>query len=173
MDAGNDSTGTRVQRQLCSPRSSLPTQLPPEFNIEQRQMNLLKIIEDSVYAAQQLEQFLYGDVLGRIPVCLFTDSESTLESVASSKQILTQTLRMTIVDLKERRLNGKITSITWLPTERMWVDLLMKEKRLSEDLENVLIRNVMNILDTNINKVRAFGQEVKITNIRKNLNGYA
>ena len=37
---------------------------------------------------------------------LFTDSESTLESVASSKQIVTKTLRMTIVDLKERLIKG-------------------------------------------------------------------
>ena len=69
------------------------------------------MVEDSVYAARQLEQMLYGDVLRRIPICLFTDSESMLESVASSKQIVTKTLRMVIVDLKERLLNGKITLI--------------------------------------------------------------
>ena len=48
-------------------------------------LNLLTIVEDSVYAASQLEQILYGDVLRRIPICLFIDSESTLESVTSSK----------------------------------------------------------------------------------------
>ena len=72
---------------------------------------LFTMVEDSVYAARQLEQMLYGDVLRRIPICLFTDSESMLESVASSKQIVTKTLRMVIVDLKERLLNGKITLI--------------------------------------------------------------
>ena len=51
-------------------------------------LNLLKMVEDSVYAARQLEQLLYREVLGRILVRLFTDSESTLESVASSKQIV-------------------------------------------------------------------------------------
>ena len=51
-------------------------------------LNLLTIVEDSVYAASQMEQMLYGDVLRRIPIYLFTDSESTLESVTSSKQIV-------------------------------------------------------------------------------------
>ena len=31
-------------------------------------LNLLNMVDDSVYAAHQLEQLLYGDVLGRIPV---------------------------------------------------------------------------------------------------------
>ena len=53
-------------------------------------LNLLTMVEDSVYAASQMEQMLYGDVLRRIPICLFTDSESTLESVSSSKQIVTK-----------------------------------------------------------------------------------
>ena len=75
-------------------------------------LNLLTVVEDSVYAASQKEQILYGDVLRRISICLFTDSESTLESVTSSKQIVTKTLRKVIMDLKEIILSGKITSIT-------------------------------------------------------------
>ena len=59
---------------------------------EAETLNLLRMVEDSVFAAQQLEILLYGSVAGRIPVCLFTDSDSTLESVASSKQIITKTL---------------------------------------------------------------------------------
>ena len=74
-------------------------------------LNLLTMVEDSVYAASQMEQMLYGDVLRRIPICLFTDSESTLESVTSSKQIVTKTLRTVIMDLKERILSREITSI--------------------------------------------------------------
>ena len=69
-------------------------------NLEFKQV--LKMVEDAIFAAHQMEQLLYCGVVGRIPVRLFTDSESTLESVASSKQVVTKTLRMTIVDLKER-----------------------------------------------------------------------
>ena len=73
---------------------------------------------------------------------------------------------MTIVDLKERLIRGEITSIAWLPTERMWADLLTKEKKLPEDLEDVLMKNDMDIKDTSVNEVKAFGQEVRMTNIR-------
>ena len=131
-------------------------------SIEAETLNLLRMVEDSVFAANQLELLLYGDVCKRIPFCLFTDSESTLESVASSKQIITKTLRMTIVDLKEKLSMGDMTSYSWLPTERMWADLLTKERKLPEDLEDVLVNNNMNLQDTSINEVKAFGQKVRM-----------
>ena len=43
------------------------------------------MVEDCVYATSQMEQMLYGDVLRWIPIHLFKDSESTFESVVSSK----------------------------------------------------------------------------------------
>ena len=128
-------------------------------------LNLLKMVDDSVLAARQLELLLYGDVINRIPVHLYTDSESTLESVASSRQISTKTLRNVIVDLTERLINGEITSYAWLPTHNMWADILTKEKKVPSNLEDVLIRNQMHLGDTTINKVMAFGQEVRMTNI--------
>ena len=96
---------------------------------------------------------------------MFTDTKSMLESVASSKQIVTKTLRTVIMDLKERLLSGEITSIAWLPTKNMWADLLTKETKLPEALEDILIKNVMDIEDTSINEVKAHGQEVRMTNI--------
>ena len=116
-------------------------------------LNLLKMVDDSVLAAHQLELLLYGEVINRIPIRLYTDSESTLESVASSKQIITKTLRNVIVDLKERLVNGEISSYTWLPTQNMWADILTKEKQLPETLEDVLIRNIMDLGDTTLAKV--------------------
>ena len=74
-----------------------------------------------------------------------TDSESTLESVSSSKQISTKTLRMTIVDLKDWLIQGDILSYAWLPTEMMWVDILTKEMKLPPGLENVLVNNEMDL----------------------------
>ena len=102
----------------------------------------------------------------RIPICLFTDSESTLESVASSKQIVTKTLRPIILDLKERLLSGEITSIAWLPTKDMWADLLTKETKLPKALEDIFTKNDMKIEDASINEVKALGHEVRMSNIR-------
>ena len=46
-----------------------------------------KMMDDAIFAAHQMETLYYGDCKKRIKVRLFTDSESTLESVLSSKQI--------------------------------------------------------------------------------------
>ena len=43
-------------------------------------------------------------------VRLFTDSEATLESIASLKQIERKTLRLTVTDLKKRLIDGDIYS---------------------------------------------------------------
>ena len=129
-------------------------------------LNLLKMVDDAVLAARQLELLLYGDIFQRIPVYLYTDSESTLESEASTKQISTKTLRNVITDLKQRLVEGEITSYAWLPTANMWADILTKEKKIPLDLENVFINNQMKLGDTSVNKVMAFNQEVQMTNIR-------
>ena len=124
------------------------------------------MVDDSVLVASQLELLLYGDVQGRIPVWLFTDSESTLELVASTKQISTKTLRKVIVDLRERLFRGEIFSYLWLPTQNMRVDVLTKERNLQDSLEDVLLKNDMNLADTTMIQVKAFGQKVCVTNIQ-------
>ena len=129
-------------------------------------LNILKMVDDSVYAARQVEMLLYGEDRKRIKVRLFTDSEATLESIASSKQIERKALRMTVVDLKERLIEGDVQSYAWLPTERMWADILTKEKRLPSDLEMVLRNNEMELGNTSVNEVRAHGNEVRMSNMR-------
>ena len=123
------------------------------------------MVDDAVLVSRHLELLLYGDFFQWIPVYLFTDSESTLESVASTKQISTKTLRNMISDLKQRLVEGEITSYAWLPTASMWADVLTKEKKILPDLENVFL-NEMRLENTSINKVVAFNQEVRMTNIR-------
>ena len=123
------------------------------------------MVDDAVLASRQLELLLYGDILHRIPVYLFTDSESTLESVASSKQISTKTLRNVITDLKQRLVNEEITLYAWLPTSSIWADILTKEKKMPSTFEDVININDLKLENTSVNKGMAFGQEVRITNI--------
>ena len=125
--------------------------------------------EDSVHAANQLEQLMYRESLRRIPIRLFTDSESTLESIASSKQIVTKTLRPVMIDLKERLLSGESTSIAWLPTKGMLADLLTKETKLPKALEDIFTKNDMKIEDASINEVMAHGHEVRMSNIQNRM----
>ena len=114
-------------------------------------LNLIKIVDDAVLTARQLELLLYGDIIQRISVFLFTDSESTLESVASTKQISTKTLRNVIMDLKQRLVDGEITSYAWLPTISMWADILTKEKKMPSTFEDVFVTNNLSLEDTTIN----------------------
>ena len=55
-------------------------------------INISKMMDDAIYAARQIETLHYGDNKRRIKVRLFTDSEPTLESIASSKQVERKTL---------------------------------------------------------------------------------
>ena len=91
-------------------------------------LNVSKLVDDAVFLARQLEMLLFGSYEGRIPVKLFTDSEPSLESVASSRQVEMKLLRMTVKDLKDRLLQGEVTSYSWLPTKEMMADCLTKER---------------------------------------------
>ena len=44
----------------------------------------------------------------------------------------------------------------------MWADLLKKEKYLPGDLEDLLMKSIMDLLETHTNEVKAFGQEVRM-----------
>ena len=103
--------------------------------------------------------------MNRIPVYLFTDSESTLESIASSKQIATKTIRNIITDLKQRLIDDEVSSYAWLPTDSIWADVLTKEKKMPMNFDKVITANNLALSETTVNKVKAFCQEVRMTNI--------
>ena len=98
---------------------------------------------------------------------LFTDSESTLESISSSKQIERKTLRQTVVDLKERLVDGDVHSFSWLLTQGMMADLMTKEMKIPVNLEDVIMRNTIHLQQPLINKVVTEGTEIRMKNIRK------
>ena len=124
------------------------------------------MMDDTIYAARQIETLYYGDYKKRIKVRLFTDSEPTLESIASSKQVERKTLRPTIVDLKERLVDRDIHSYSWLPTQDMLADVLTKEMRLPQALENVFLKNEFSLPQPLVNEVKAVGTEIRMVNIR-------
>ena len=82
-------------------------------------LNMATMIKDAVYTARQVEILIFGNYQRRINIRLFMDSQATLESIASSKRIEKRTSRMTVVDLKERLVDGDIYSYSWLPTKDM------------------------------------------------------
>ena len=54
------------------------------------------LIDELVYIARQVEILLFGDYRKRMPVRIMTDSEPTLVSIASTKQIERKGLRLTV-----------------------------------------------------------------------------
>ena len=97
---------------------------------------------------------------------LFTDSEATLESISFSKQIERKTLRLAIVDLKERLVDGDIFSYSWLPTKNLWADMMTKEMQLPPALEDVFLKNDLDLPQPLVNEVRAVGTKIQMNNIR-------
>ena len=44
---------------------------------------------------------------------------------------------MTVVDLKERLLDGDVYSYPWVPTKNMWVDMITNEIKLLPSLDHL------------------------------------
>ena len=57
------------------------------FSKDAETFNLIKLVVDSLSAARQFENLMYGNIKHRRNVRLYTDSEQTLESIASSRQV--------------------------------------------------------------------------------------
>ena len=49
-------------------------------------INIAQMVDDATFTARQVEILMFGDYRKQVKVRLFTDSEATLESIASSKK---------------------------------------------------------------------------------------
>ena len=97
---------------------------------------------------------------------MFTDSEPTLEYIASSKQVERKLLRMIIKDLKDCLLEGDVSSYSWLSTRDMMADCMTKEMKMPESLEDVLLENKLTLNKPYMNEVRYVDGEIRMMNIR-------
>ena len=127
---------------------------------------MTKLIDELVYMARQVEILLFGDYRKRMPVRVMTDSEPTLESIASTKQIERKGLRMTVQEMKEKLLKDEMKSYQWLSTKEMWTDGLTKEMEMAEGLRNLLKEGRCKIASQEINKVICQNREIRMMNIR-------
>ena len=125
-----------------------------------------KLLDEVIYIARQVEILLFGDYRKRLPVRIMTDSEPTLESIASTRQIERKGLRMTVQEMKEKLMEGEIVSYQWLSTKEMWADGLTKEMEMAEGLRNLLKEGKCKITSQEINKVICQNREIRMMNIR-------
>merc|ERR1712243_497390 len=125
-----------------------------------------KLLDEIIYIAKQVEILLFGEYRKRLPVRVMTDSEPTLENIASTRQIERKGLRMTVQEIKEKLMEGEITSYQWLSTKKMWADSLTKEMEMAEGLRNLLKEGKCKITGQEINKVICQNEEIWMLNIR-------
>merc|ERR1712030_210960 len=112
-----------------------------------------------------------GDYRKRMNVRILTDSEPTLESIASTKQIERKGLRMVVQEMKEKLRDGDITSYQWVCTRNIWADGLTKEMSMTEGVRKLLKEGKCEMITENINKVICEQEEIKMLNIRNRNRG--
>ena len=71
-----------------------------------------------------------------------------------------------MINLKERLVVGNVFSYSWLLAKIMWADMMMKEMQLLSSLEDVILKNVLDLSRPLANEVRAVGTEIWMKNIR-------
>ena len=121
--------------------------------------------------SKHVEILMYGDYWKRMNVRILTDSEPTLESIASTKQIERKGLRMVVQEMKEKLRDGEITSYQWVSTRNIWADGLTKEMTMTEGLRKLLKEGKCEMVTKDINKVICENEEIKMLNIRNRKNG--
>ena len=127
---------------------------------------MTKMIDELVYMARHVEILLYGEYRKRMSVRIITDSEPTLESIASTKQIERKALRMTVQEMKEMLRNGNISSYQWVSTKNIWADGLTKEMSMTEGMRKLLQEGRCDMVTKDINKVICKDEEIKMLNMR-------
>ena len=69
------------------------------------------------------------------------------------------------MDLKERLLDGDVYLYSWLPTQEMLADVLKKEMKIPQALEDVILENKISISQPLVNEVKAVGTKIRMVNI--------
>ena len=67
-----------------------------------------------------------------------------------------------MVNLKERLVEGDVTSYSRLSTDNMLADILTKEMHLPSGLENMIKNNIMDLPENMVNQLKAFGKEIRM-----------
>merc|ERR1711867_397660 len=134
-------------------------------------LSMTKMIDELTYMARHVEILLHGDYKKRMNVRILTDSEPTLESIASTKQIERKGLRMVVQEMKDKLRDGEIDSYQWVSTKQIWAYGLTKEMPMTEGVRNLLKNGKCEMVSEDTNKVVCQNEEIKMLNIRNRKQG--
>ena len=132
---------------------------------------MTKMIDEITYMARHIEILLYGKYNKKMDVRILTDSEPTLESIASTRQIERKGLRMLGHEMKDKLRDREITSYQWISTKKIWADGLTKEMPMTDGIRNLLKNGKCDMVQEDTNKVICQDDEIKMINIRNRKRG--
>merc|ERR1712177_192543 len=116
-------------------------------------LSVTKMIDEITSMARHVEILLYGKYNKKINVRILTDSEPTLESIASTRQIERKGLRMLVHEMKDKLRDRVITSYQWISTKKIWADGLTKEMPMTDGIRNLLKYGICDMVQEDTNKV--------------------
>ena len=92
-----------------------------------------------IYTAKQLEEILYGIKDGqKFKTVIFSDSDSSIKSIVSSKQVERRYLRSDVHILKQHLEQGQLEKVVWISDKQQIADILTKDKRDKIGLDEML-----------------------------------
>ena len=117
--------------------------------------NLVKTVDILRFLADQLSYLMFGEdkVERRVKVKVYSDSKATLDSIASTHQIEQRMLRSCIADLKQKLEEKDIESYEWLTDDFMVADILTKEKKSKEGVDDIVLKNHLPVVNKGYNLV--------------------
>ena len=125
-------------------------------------INACLVCDKTRHLANQMSDLLFGKTGRRIPAVIFTDSLGTLESVASTKQVERALMRQHIYALQQHMENDEVQSFNWIQDELMLADILTKEMKQKEGLDDLLLKNKIHSITSRDNSVNYASGEFQI-----------
>ena len=117
----------------------------------------------SIFAAQQLEEILTGVKNGeKFKSILFSDSDSSLKSIVSSKQVERRYLRSDVAILKQFIEGKKIDKIVWVDDPHQIADILTKDKCDKLGLDEMMRDGRLRIVTNRSNYIYHDGRDYKM-----------
>ena len=102
-------------------------------------ISLEECADMATFSAQQVEEIIYGVRNGsKFKTLVFTDSESSIASTVSSKQVDRRCLRSYVQIMKDHLIEKTVDKIVWVSDKKMIADILTKEKATKEGLDEML-----------------------------------
>ena len=117
----------------------------------------------TIFAAQQLEEILTGVKNGnKFKSILFSDSDSSLKSIVSSKQVERRYLRSDVAILKQFIEQKSIDKIVWVDDPHQIADILTKDKSDKLGLDEMLRDGRLRIVRNRSNYIYHDGRDYKM-----------